>query len=233
MKYQITNKKLNIVLDELADEYKNLLIEAALNQKNEIQLENINISDITKIDIDIKERLKNRTRNHKINRISDSTTLLGMLYSLFGLVLISIASTEDTLIDSQLYPIAIICVFFGFIIAIVGMMIRLFMNSKNSKNKNRIIMDYEFQIISTWRTIEGLVYQVSPQNDELSLRSMLNNLEQSNIISKTDIKTLNTLMYYRNKILHNTSKKIEYSAEEIKHLLDKAQEIIIKLSNIA
>ena len=233
MKYQITNKKLSIVLDELANEYKDLLIEAALIQKNEIDLENINVSDITQIDIDIKERLKYGTINHKINRISHATTLVGMIYSLIGLMLIIISSTEDILRNSPFYSVAIICVFLGFIVSIIGMMIRIFMSSQKIKSNKHIILDYEIQIVSIWRTIEGLIYQVSPQNDKLSLRSMLNNLEQTNIISKTDIKTINLLMHYRNCILHSTSKRIEYNTEEVRNLLDKAQEIITKLSNIA
>ncbi len=230
MKYQISNKKVNYILDELADEYKNLLIETALNQRQELDVENISISDITKIDIETKERLKNRSRNNRINRISQLISSLGLIYSLFGLMLIMVSEAGSDLTDNPLSTIAIICVFLGFIIAIVGLMTKMLLNKKSQISK-KTIMDYEIQIINKWRIVEGIIYQISPQNDKLSLRSMLNNLEQSKIISKEDAKLLNSLMHYRNRILHNPPGEVKYN-DEIKNLLDDVQELIDKLSTI-
>lgn len=231
MKYQISNKKVNIILDELADEYKNLLIETALNQKQEFDVENITISDITKIDIETKERLKNRNRNNRVNRISQLISLLGIIYSLFGLMLIIISEVGNNFFDSSLSSVAVIFVFLGFIITVMGLMTKMLLNNKRSKIRQKVTMDYEIQIINKWRIIEGIICQITPNNDKLSLRSMINNLEQSRIISKEDLKILNSLMSYRNKILHNAPGKIEYN-DEIKILLENAQELIDKLSRI-
>ena len=231
MKYQISNKKVNIILDELAEEYKNLLIETALNQNQEFDVENISISDITKIDIETKERLKNRSRNNRINRISHLISSLGLVYSLFGLMLIMVSEAGNDFTDNPLSSVAIICVFLGFIIAIVGLMTKMLLNNKKSKISKKSIMDYEIQIINKWRIIEGIIYQTTPNNDKLSLRSMINNLEQSKIISKEDVKLLNSLMFYRNKILHNAPGEVKYN-DEIKTILDDAQELIEKLSKI-
>lgn len=231
MKYQITNKKFNTILEELAEEYKDFLIEATLNEKNEIDLENISISDLTKIDIAIKEQLKNRNRENRINRICHSISLLGIIYSLFGFMLIMISEAGSRLTDNPLSSMAIICVFLGCIIAIIGILTKVLLSIRKSQIDKRTIMDYEIQIINKWRIVEGIIYQISPQNDKLSLRSMLNNLEQTKIISKDDLKTLNSLMHYRNKILHHSPREIEYS-EEIKIILDDTQELINRLSKI-
>ena len=230
MKYSINSKRFNIILDELAEEYKDLLIEATLKQNNEIDIENINISELTKIDIDTKEHLKNRIRNNRIDKTSVLISLIGMIYALFGFMLILVSENSNHISDNM-SSVAIICIFFGFIIAIIGVIIKIFFkNKKNIVNKN-VDIDYEFQLINKWRIVEGLIYQVSPQNDKLSLKSMINNLEQSKILSKDDLKTLNVLMYYRNKILHNAFGEIEYS-EDIKILLDDTQKLIDKLSKI-
>jgi len=218
------------MLDELADEYKNLLIEVALNQKQEFDIDNINISEITKIDVEIKERLKNRSRNNKINRLSRLISSLGLVYSLFGLMLIMISEMNTSLENNPLSTVAIICVFLGFIIAIVGLMTKMLLTSKKSSIYKKDVLDYEIQAINKWRTLEGIIYEMFPQNDKLSLRTMLSNLEQTKIISKEDFKTLNSLMSCRNKILHSSPGTVEY--DEIKPLLSKADNLIEKLSKM-
>jgi len=231
MKYQITNRKLNVILDELAEEYKDLLVEATLSQKNEIDIDNISISDLTKIDIETKERLKNRSKNYKISRISYLVSMIGLIYSLIGLMLMLVSGTESNFYNDPLSSVAIVCVFIGFVIAIFGMMIKLIFNNKKIRANNKLSLDYEIQLINKWRIIESLIYQITPQNDRLSLRSMINNLEQSKFISKEDIRTLNILMHYRNLILHNSPGNIELT-DEIKDVLEESQELIEKLSEI-
>ena len=182
MKYQITNKNLNAVLEELAEEYKDLLIEATLNRSNEIDLQNISISDLTKIDIEIKEHLKNKKRNYKVDLISKFISFLGVIYTSIGLMLILLSGSRGIFTnkeDNTLFSVAIVCVFIGFMIVISGMMTKLLLEYKKRKIDKKNKVDIEIQIINTWRIIEGMIYQLSPQNDKLSLRSMLNNLEQN------------------------------------------------------
>lgn len=231
MKYQISNRKFNIILEELAEEYKELLIEAALTQNNEIDIENISISELTKIDSETKERLKNRSRNRRINRMSDLISMTGLLYSLFGLMLIMVSSNENRFLDSTLSTMAIICVFIGFIIALIGMIMKPVLSNKKSVINRRQIFDYEFQVINKWRILEGIIYQISPENDRLSLKSMINNLEQSKLISKDDMKTLSLLMNVRNRIVHRSYGEVEFT-EEIKDVLENAQKLIDKLSDL-
>lgn len=235
MKYQITNKNLSAVLEELAEEYKDLLIEATLSKSNEIDLQNISISDLTKIDIEIKEQLKNKNRNYKVNLISKFVSLLGLIYASIGLMLFLLSGSRGIFTskeDNTLFSIAIVCVFVGFIIVILGMMTKVLLENKKRKIDKEKKVNFEIQIINTWRIVEGMIYQLSPQNDKLSLRTMLNNLVQTKIISKEDFKTINLLMQYRNDILHHSPGEIQYN-EEIKTVLNDAQVLINKLSKIS
>lgn len=233
MKYTIRNKRINAILDEFADEYKNLLVEAVLTQEQDFDIDNINISEIAKIDIEVKERLKNRGKNKKINKISRMIYSLGIVYSLFGLMLIIISEADKGYANNPWSNVAIICVFLGLITAIIGLMTKVILRSKETHIRKRSIVDYEIQIINKWRILEGIIYEIFPKNDKLSLRSMLSSLEQTKIISKEDYKTLNSLMYYRNKILHTPPGKVkcdEITHEEIRSLLNAAQDLIDKLS---
>lgn len=231
LKYPITNKRVNIVLDELADEYKNLLVEAVLVQQNEFNTENISLSEIVKIDMELKERLKNRSRNHRINKISYITTMIGIIYSLIGVMFLTITPLNGTFHDSAYFPISIICIFVGFIVAIIGLMVKVLSHNKITAIKKKIAMDYEVQIINTWRIVEELIRQIAPRNDVMSLRSMINYLEQSSIITKEDIKIIYSLMHCRNDIMHNSLKE-KTDTEEVRILLDRAHELVRKLSNV-
>lgn len=231
MKYQVTNRKLIVILNELAEEYKDNLLEATLSSKNEVDIENISISDLIRIDIEIKDHLKNRNRKKKVHKISTSITLLGLIYALLGLMLTIVSDNNSHITDSSLHTVAFVCIFAGFIVAVIGLMIGILLRTQKIQGKQINSSDYEITIINTWRTIESLVYQISPHNDKLSLKSMLNNLEQSNLISKEELKTLNQLLLYRNKILHNAPGRISHS-QEIHTLLTSAHAIISKLSNM-
>lgn len=231
MKYKVTNRKINFILDELAEEYKDLLIETALMKHNEFDIEKINISEITKIDIETKERLKNSVRNRRVEKISRLIYFIGMIYSLFGLMLIMLTENRDAITTNPLSVIAIICFYLGFIIVFLGFILKISLKGKRNKNTMSAYIDYEIQLINAWRTIESLIYQASPQNDSLSLRSMINNLEQAKILSKEDLRTINVLMHYRNKIIHDTlGERVQYN--DVKKLLIDAKGLIKKLSNI-
>ncbi len=232
MKYQITNKKLNVILGELAEEYKDLLIETALSQTNEIDLDNINISDITKIDLKTKEQLKNRSRNYKNSKVSQLVSMIGWMYSVIGLMLILISTVESKIYNNALTSIAIVCIFIGLLVIILGMITKFVFRDREKIKINKMPLDYEIQIVNKWRIMESVIYQITPQNDSLSLRTIISNLEQSKIISKEDVKTIKILMYYRNIILHNAPGNLEYT-DEIKKTLKESQKLIDKLSEIS
>ena len=58
MKYYISSKKLQLVVNELGEEYKDLLIEKMLDDYQTTDIDSLPISELLKLDVSIKERLK-------------------------------------------------------------------------------------------------------------------------------------------------------------------------------
>ena len=57
MKYYISSKKLQLVVNELGEEYKDLLIEKMLDDYQTTDIDSLPISELLKLDVSIKERL--------------------------------------------------------------------------------------------------------------------------------------------------------------------------------
>ena len=54
LKYNVTEKKLQVLIDELADEYKEFLIETTLEKTHEIDIDRIPASKLVETDSEIK-----------------------------------------------------------------------------------------------------------------------------------------------------------------------------------
>ena len=67
MKYRINDSKIKNIVDELGEEYKDLLIKIVLEGNNEVDVDNLLVSDLIKTDIQIKERLRSQNRQRKRN----------------------------------------------------------------------------------------------------------------------------------------------------------------------
>ena len=65
MKYRINDSKIKNIVDELGEEYKDLLIKIVLEGNNEVDVDNLLVSDLIKTDIQIKERLMSQNRQRK------------------------------------------------------------------------------------------------------------------------------------------------------------------------
>ena len=231
MKYQLTNKNLIQVLNDLGEEYKDLLLETTLRKNNEIDINNVSISELRKIDFEIKDRLKKQTKKSNSMNISFLISLLGMVYSMCGLLFLVLSIYDKSFENTELSNYAILFVVSGIIIALLSSATRKLTNTILKKAKSKNISNYEIQIINKWNTIEELVYQLSPQHKNLSLKSIFNQLEQLNILSKEELKTLNNLIYHRNIVVHDRFKSIDDS-EQITQLLKDVQKIIDKLSKM-
>lgn len=57
VKYYISDKKLQLVLDELAEEYKDLLIEKLLLDFKTKDVDSLPLSELLKLDVSIKDKL--------------------------------------------------------------------------------------------------------------------------------------------------------------------------------
>lgn len=230
MKYRFSNDKFNTVIEELGEEYKDLLIEVVISKSSDRDLDSISISELTKIDIEVKEKLKNKAQNDRINRISLIFSMLGAVYALIGMMVMMITVTNRTYMDEATLSISIVLVFLGFLVMIMGSIMHFLLKTKR-KTKKESNIDYEIQIINKWRLIESLIYQIMPRSDTMSLRSMMRNLQQAKVITEDDANILEDIMFYRNKIVHNSPQGLIIT-DEVKSLLEKADKLIEKLTNL-
>lgn len=205
------------------------MIECVLINNNEKDVENLKISEIAKLDIEIKERLKNRNRYMRINRISHLTSTIGIIYALLGLLLILVSSLERVFFNEPMVLIAVIFVFVGFIISILGLMLKIVPKNKHTQKEK--YTNYDILVINKWKVVESIITQITPRNETLSLKSMIRHLEQNGQISEYDCRVLDRLLFCRNSIIHNTSTK-KIHAEEIKDLIADVDIIINKLSGL-
>ena len=229
MKYCINNKKINDVLDELGEEYKDLLIEKALSLHQEYDVDQINLSTIIKFDEKAKDTLLSSERIDTKIRLLSITNISGLFYSIIGIILGIFELSQPYSND--------IMITVSFILVIVGVLLSLFSvilkdNNNSFPPKIEETSNYfNFQIINTWKQIEGLLVQLTPAEENSSLNKMITNLSDIKLLSENDISTIKKLLYFRNQVVHSENIKKRYKTNEIKNLLRDSNMIIKKLEN--
>lgn len=98
------------------------------------------------------------------------------------------------------------------------------------KGKRYNISPYE--VINKWKEIEALVHELTPEEDTLSLSSMMSNLKDAQIISEQDIEIIKQLLNTRNQIVHGQDNKYNLSQTELRTILLQADKIISKMKKL-
>ena len=62
MKYNISEQNTKMIIDELGEEYKDMLIERVLEETDEIDVDRISLSDLVRLDIATKARLRSNKK---------------------------------------------------------------------------------------------------------------------------------------------------------------------------
>lgn len=232
MKYEFENSKLRIVLDELGEEYKNILIQNILSEKNEVDIESISVSDIIKIDSEFKESLYNKTRRKKYNRTYNLVVSIGLMYALLGVMLLLISAFEHEMNDNPYTLMAIVFVFIGFMISLCAGVLKSFFSIKDKNRKKETQMEYEIEIVNNLRVIEDLMYKLTPNENRDSIESMSNYMVIANFISREELMIVDNLSWYRNLIVHKYFGKKPIPLDEMKVIVEKSNKIIKKLKTI-
>ena len=77
-----------------------------------------------------------------------------------------------------------------------------------------------------------MVHELTPEEDTLSLSSMVSNLKDTQIISEQDIEIINQLLNIRNQIVHGQDNKYNLSQAELRTILLQADKIILKMKKL-
>lgn len=232
MKYNFSDSKLKVIVDELGEEYKDLLIEQILNDMNEIDADQINPSDLIRLDVTTKSNLRADRKSQRLNRMSTLISLLGVIYAILGLMIMMWSELKSSIRYDSTMMMSIVLIFIGLFVAVFGLlyktMIRMY--PKRYNNQRFIISSYE--IINKWKEIEALINQLTPEKEQLSLSSMIFNLENSRILSQEDIVIIDQLLSIRNQIVHQHNKDVDFSQSELRSILLQADKVISKMKKI-
>ena len=232
VKYNISDYKLKVIINELGEEYKDLLIERILSDMHENDADLINPSDLIRLDVMTKSNLRTDKKVQRQNRMLSMISILGIVYALVGLMLMQWSEVKDIVRYDSMMMMSFVLIFLGLFVALFSLLFKNMgrIRPQYYREKNYTISSYE--VINKWKEIEALVHELTPREDTLSLSSMMSNLKDTQIISEQDIEIINQLLNIRNQIVHGQDNKYNLSQEELRAILLQADKIISKMKKL-
>ncbi|WP_405131672.1 hypothetical protein MHB43_08045 [Paenibacillus sp. FSL H8-0317] len=230
-KYDELSASSKIIIDELTEEYKEILILRALEENGYKNLEELQPRDIVIVDEKIKQ-YQSRNNNKK-ERMIKLLRILGLVYAFLGVCMyfylnIDI-SNEPLQMGSMLVGTS------GVLIFLVTYLYEYYRNNlRVNKREYRMKQQYfvEYEIIRKWAEIEMLAYKLIEknnvgENNNIPISKLINELISSNVLDDIDKDDFRYVLNLRNNIAHPSMEG--NSQLNIKEGLYKADKIISKL----
>lgn len=226
------NEKIEKYLDELANEYKELLYKALISRSK--PFDDLSVSELLRLDNEIKRPLfEDYNRKQRRRRMLLS---LGLTYMLIGLLCFVVSKV---VLGDFHYNRESMITLMSVIISIVGLIITIYSYASQTLNifpqkyvnkredTNHV---YEYEVITTWRELEGIVNDISINANVKTPRSIIEYLSESQFIDENEYNILKDFLKMRNNVTHYSDN--EYSSNEIKEMLEKVNKIIEKIKKI-
>lgn len=229
--YERIDKNTKNILEELAEEYKLLLIKRVMEEQLK-SIEEVNYRDVILMDEEIKQNLY-KTKEKKKERLLKLTILTGLLYAVFGFGFYFIQNTIFTISDFREQV--------GLLIGVVGLSLSVMAYFFQTFKKDVFItkrLDYnssylnEFSIVKKWTEIESMAYKIiqnkeNENNTNMPISKVFDKLFTYGVIDENDKEELKYVLNMRNKVVHHS---LEQNSDlDIKKGIEKADEIISKL----
>ena len=227
------NEKIQKYLDELSEEYKELLFKALLERSKSI--EDISITELLRLDNEIKKPLiENYQKQQKRRKMF---FVYGLMYMFFGIIMLLMYYTIKSDIFHGTDGIVLLI---SIVVSVVGLFISAFSfvmpMSKANTSIQKISTQTEatkllsFEVITKWRELEGIVSDLAENNSTPTPRSVIEYLSSNNFIDKSEYIILKDFLKMRNNIVHSSN--IDISTDEIKTAINNVDQIIAKLKKI-
>ena len=225
------NEKIQKYLDELSEEYKELLFKALLERSKSI--DDISITELLRLDNETKKPLHiDYQRQQRRRRLFITAGLTYILAGFFMYLFYSIIESDFStnriipLISLVISLVGVCVVAFSFILPTTKM--GTYRLSDGSKNETKKLLSYG--VITQWRELEGIVNDLAENNNVSTPRSIIEYLLSNSLIDKEESDILREFLKLRNSIVHST--EVKYSTDEIKEASNKVSKIIEKLKKI-
>lgn len=227
------NEKIQKYLDELSEEYKELLFKALLERSKSI--EDISITELLRLDNEIKKPLiENYQKQQKRRKMF---FVYGLMYMFFGIIMLLMYYTIKSDIfhgtDGIVLLISIVVSGVGFFISAFSFVMPM---SKANTSIQKISTQTEatkllsFEVITKWRELEGIVSDLAENNSTPTPRSVIEYLSSNNFIDNSEYIILKDFLKMRNNIVHSSN--VDISTDEIKTAINNVDQIITKLKKI-
>lgn len=219
-------EKIEKYLDDLSEEYKELLLKRLLETSGSI--DNLKVSDLLKIDTEIKKPLMSDYRRRQ--RKQRILLCAGLMYAAIGILLLLLFQMIESYSYDTLSLMALIITSLGLFISIFSLLfpingvIKIQRNdAKNISEDDRVILEYD--VVKTWRELEGVASDLYIDRGLLPTQSLISLFLKDNYINESEAEILKDFLKMRNNIVHSMEKN--YSLEEIINAL-KSVNMLIK-----
>jgi hypothetical protein len=227
------NEKIEKYLDELADEYKTLLFKALVSRSKSV--DDLSVSELLRLDNEIKKPLledyqKQQKRRRMLLTMGLTYMFLGFLTFIMFEIINGNFHYEMRNMGSLMSIIIGFVGLFTCILSFAMPTLSLSPNKHINGEKGQTMALLEYEVVTKWRELEGLVNDISINTNVKTPRSIIEFLADNHFVDENEYKLLKNFLKMRNDIVHSMGS--EYSSDEINKLIDKIDKIIEKIKKI-
>lgn len=232
---QRPNEKMDRILNELGDEYKDLLYKKLI--ENNKGYEDLRVADLLRLDAKIKEQLT--VKKDMDDRKRKMIMTLGFTYTIFGIAIVmyfevGTLNFKPTDIITLVGAVISIVGVLGMMVGLLSPNLDIFKPSRKSigyKNiKNSGFIEYE--IVNLWRDVESIASELSTNIGKGNLKpgETIKMLRAEKFITEEETNILKNLFSIRNSIVHHGPNQVELKIKE--QALIESSKIVKKLMEI-
>lgn len=228
----INDEKIAMYVNELGEEYKDLLFETLLKKSNSV--DDLSVSELLRIDNDVKKYLQRQEDSRKNRKF----LALGITYVFLGIFMYLFSEIIFKFYDMHYLSPAGLTQLMSITISLVGILACCYSFLRGAKrdksckdisneNENKKLLEYE--VISTWRELEGICNDIALEKDIVTRQSVINLLENENLITDDEKTLLTHFLKLRNSVVH--SDEVEISLQEMRNVKNEVNKFIEKLNS--
>ncbi len=219
-------------LDELADEYKVLLYKSLISRTK--SLDDLSVSELLRLDYEIKKPLFEEYQRKQLRR--RKLLIAGLTYMVMGG---SLYLFTKMFFGNYQYSRENMMSLMSLIIALVGFIIAVYSFALQTLNigtsRHTVPMEdssqiLEYEIVTKWRELEGIVNDISINSQLKTPRSIIQFLAENQFIDAEESNILKEFLKTRNNIVHSTNNS--NTTTELKRMLYEMDKIINKIKKI-
>ena len=135
-----------------------------LNDYQTTDIDNLPISELLKLDVSIKENLVQDKQLEKKKRIYTMLSSIGLMYSLLGIFLLFFQEFKYSFSEEPLNMLALILIMMGLFISFYSILIKNLVIKRKTYTSIRNNTNNNYEYVSLWKELEGLMIQLSPDN---------------------------------------------------------------------